>query len=457
MDRVLTCPDETFARDVLTLGLEVLRYLTYIFLGYSNRPRDYTKFPPMMDMAWRRTSPVSKALQYLSELMNGTAPRLRLLFAPRGYPSFVAWQRACPLQIRFCRRLFLMITCGLAKQHQHVNEHMPWVAFSIGDRRRPMSDRERLATWVKTRNSCCTPPGIVRDIVADGAATVAALLGFVWEMKLFMAAWELYMSLSIVERTHARNRANADGQMSWHNFASSYVNDTVRQLAEGRAETDKLHKAADKVETERLSDVAGPVVEEVAGLVVEEVGDEDPPADPPAAVDVVAAALEESSLIQMSPFHLFRREWLRQQRAMGRHIPNCATPSVWKEAADAFDELRVQHPQRHDSFTERSESSKRNAKEKRKQLKHKTLQDAPGALVPVGPNPPPSLESFTNTALALPPSARPADLNTCLDSTDASNLMKAAAENGGMLANVTDMAQCCEGSWFQFDPAPIYL
>ena len=70
---------------IIGLVIEPLRYLTKWFLRRGsmfrrlNRQRS-GKTPPICDLVWLEASPVTKVLQYYTELLNGKASRLRLLW-----------------------------------------------------------------------------------------------------------------------------------------------------------------------------------------------------------------------------------------------------------------------------------------------------------------------------------------------------------------------------------------
>ena len=111
--RVFACETETCCRQALTIVLEPVRVITYMFLGYSNRERDYTKFAPLQDLIWNRTSIIVAVQQYLAAILDGTAPRLRLLWHRRGFASFGAMQDADPAAIAHIRRLTIMVSTAL--------------------------------------------------------------------------------------------------------------------------------------------------------------------------------------------------------------------------------------------------------------------------------------------------------------------------------------------------------
>jgi hypothetical protein len=104
---------------------------------------------------------------------------------------------------------------------------LPWRIFGVGDRRRTFEDRSSLVENFLRMAICCIPPGLAHGL---HQMTREQLLTPGWQTILFFAAWELALSLSVVEKLHARNRRNADPQMSWHNFATAFVNKEVRGL-----------------------------------------------------------------------------------------------------------------------------------------------------------------------------------------------------------------------------------
>ena len=67
---------------------ESIRMITYFLMGVSNAPRDYSRFSPLLNLLWCRTSLITWVLQYLSDLLTGDNPRLRIIYAWQGYATF---------------------------------------------------------------------------------------------------------------------------------------------------------------------------------------------------------------------------------------------------------------------------------------------------------------------------------------------------------------------------------
>jgi hypothetical protein len=106
--------------------------------------------------------------------------------------------------------------------------------YGMGDLRRPMSERVSIARDVKDKPSCCIPFGAARTINEAEELTVEVLVSVVYVRIWYFLAWQYRMSLSMIKKLHARNRRNADPNMSWANFSAQFVNQEVVHLRDNR-------------------------------------------------------------------------------------------------------------------------------------------------------------------------------------------------------------------------------
>ena len=94
-------------RDILfVLTMEPLRFLTGWFLHYSSpltrQTRTCFKYPPLCTLVSHMHSPVIAVMEYLSAMLSGVLPRLRLLWG-RGFKSFSEWASARPKHLQALR------------------------------------------------------------------------------------------------------------------------------------------------------------------------------------------------------------------------------------------------------------------------------------------------------------------------------------------------------------------
>ena len=211
---VLRCRAEMFLTCAIGIVLEPLEFLTHYFMWASNRLRDFTSWPPLMDLVWACKWPLVAAQQYLSELLRGTAPRLRLRWQSSESSCFAEWAGAHPDEAMALRRLILM-AIGLAHwRHSCKLLSYPWRLVALGDERRPIAERLRLAEAFRQASPCCLPFGLARDLRAMPDMSAERLCSPAMRKVWLVLAWETLTSLSTIERLHARNRRCADPQHS---------------------------------------------------------------------------------------------------------------------------------------------------------------------------------------------------------------------------------------------------
>ena len=106
--------------------------------------------------------------------------------------------------------------------------------LGLGDRRRPREERMTLASRFKSKNDCCHPPGMPRELYLN--KSVADLMSARNQLIFFFVSWLIAISLCVIEKLHARNRRSADPLMPWHLFCALFVNKDIKELSDGRAE-----------------------------------------------------------------------------------------------------------------------------------------------------------------------------------------------------------------------------
>ena len=163
-----TDKDEVFSFTTLVIVLECVRYLSRLFMSYSNRARDYGTWPPLYDLLWDAMSPLTWARQFLSSMLTGTTSRLLLIYGRLDYRRFEDWLSNCPEQVWYLRRLILLTDSMLALRHKEKFMSPMLQLACVGDRRRKLDDRKQLVEDMKMSfpNSCCVPPGKAREWMA---------------------------------------------------------------------------------------------------------------------------------------------------------------------------------------------------------------------------------------------------------------------------------------------------
>jgi hypothetical protein len=222
--RVVHCFTERFIIICLAVVTEPLRFLTHHFMALSSRVRDYGKWPPLFDILWGPMSPLVRVHQHFSTLLSGTSPRIRLILAHVGCITMVEWSEKFPEQVAFFRRLIICASALVTLRHTEKFNMPPWSLFAVGDRRRRKTERIDIVIQFKALGECCLPPGLSQML---HRLSQAMLTSATYETIFFFAAWEMLLSISVIEKLHAQNRATKDPRMSWHSFVANFVNREV--------------------------------------------------------------------------------------------------------------------------------------------------------------------------------------------------------------------------------------
>ena len=76
--RIVSDHEEQFVFFVFCIIDEPIQIMTHWFMKYSNRTPNFKRPAPLLDLLWPRTSIIVWALQYLSQMLSGDCPRLRV-------------------------------------------------------------------------------------------------------------------------------------------------------------------------------------------------------------------------------------------------------------------------------------------------------------------------------------------------------------------------------------------
>ena len=219
-----------FARSLLAVILEPLRYLTYTFLRHGHAKPNYNTVPPIVDLVSKARSSVIWVLQYYSMLLAGEGSRLKLLYCRGGHGSLGSWPRQHPDQARLFRRSVLLAVAHVQRHHHDMYFAWPWRLFSLADPRVAESEHRSLVQEFKAVTPCCLPHGFGRELIKQSEEM---LLGSFWRTFLFLAGWVLRSSVAPVETLHSRSRRRADHMMGWTTFVANFVSEDCMQKIGG--------------------------------------------------------------------------------------------------------------------------------------------------------------------------------------------------------------------------------
>ena len=108
-----------YARGVLG---EVALFLILVHMDYSASSTKYEHGKPtgLMQMANDRRSPLYEGMCYLSFLLSGRSPRVRLIYGARGCPNVKTWWENHPADVDFLRRGAQMMLAALQRRQRDV-------------------------------------------------------------------------------------------------------------------------------------------------------------------------------------------------------------------------------------------------------------------------------------------------------------------------------------------------
>ena len=134
---------------ILSIGfLEPFTWLGKWFLRRGSnfrraRRQAQGKPAPLCDMVWLEGSAVVRILQYLSFLLSGKAPRLKLIWG-RSHSSFWHWARDQPAQLSLFRRVIVCAYTLLDSRLFKAFFNSIWLHAGLVDDRRSQADRDDL-------------------------------------------------------------------------------------------------------------------------------------------------------------------------------------------------------------------------------------------------------------------------------------------------------------------------
>ena len=83
LQTVLNDKVEMFLYVCVNVVQEGVRFCTYYFMDISNRPRDHTRYPALLDLIWPEESILWVVIQYYSSLLTGESPRLAIIYSSK--------------------------------------------------------------------------------------------------------------------------------------------------------------------------------------------------------------------------------------------------------------------------------------------------------------------------------------------------------------------------------------
>ena len=135
------------------------------------------------------------------------------------------WSNQFPHHVAFFRRLIICASSLVSLRHTEKFNMPPWTLSAVGDRRRPMAERLAIVAEFRALRECCLPPGLCQLL---HKLTQECFTSVTYQTISFFAAWEMLLSISVIEKLHARNRATKDPRMNWHSFCKKHVNREVQ-------------------------------------------------------------------------------------------------------------------------------------------------------------------------------------------------------------------------------------
>jgi len=208
----------------LAVILEPVRILTFVFITMSERQRDYSKYPPIYDLLWGRTSPIIATLQYYSTLLSGGTSRLRIIYSLAGCGSFEDWTEAYPEQVMFVRRLILSASGLIYLRHIKKLRHL--MPLALGDRRRPLVELECIAKNIHEKRACCIAVGYFRTFRQKH--DVESMLSPLVQIPMFFRAWEILGSIRVLERVHGSDTRAGNKDHVPVTFVTNHINRQFR-------------------------------------------------------------------------------------------------------------------------------------------------------------------------------------------------------------------------------------
>ena len=260
---------------MLVLICEALNVITRGILRQSSpslrvKMRQEGLPPPFCDYVNTDHSPVVLVLEYMAMLLDGSAPRLRLLYGRHG--SFAAWARAEPELNSALRRgvttacLWMFVRCVTTVMRP------PFTWCKLVDPRVPTEVKRSVLDYlldapVQSVDELFTER--MRNLVVQFDLDRSVFLDnrTPWYKLLYMYAWAIFGTVAQIEFLHGRNRSRSCKAMVWAHFVSKTINmETLRSLgqmvAAMRGRSSRPRRADNDVpeqpaRTRRPTDMAG--------------------------------------------------------------------------------------------------------------------------------------------------------------------------------------------------------
>jgi hypothetical protein len=176
----------------------------------------------LCDLLNPHSSPLIQVCQYLSFLLSGRAPRVKLLWG-RAYDSFDAWAIEEKEQLFIFRRTVECAACLVKQRHVQDIMKLPFALAGVVDDRRSEADRAMLAA------SCIDSAPEQRDewfmpAFLTMVPTAEKLLSAEIQRWIWQWGWSVSLTIAQLEFMHGRNRARAHECMAWPLFVAASYN-----------------------------------------------------------------------------------------------------------------------------------------------------------------------------------------------------------------------------------------
>lgn len=156
---VLNDDFQIFSMTVIMVILEPHEVVAHIFSMYSHVQPDHSKCSPVLDLLNPRFSVITHALQYFATLLDGSAPRLQLIWRRAGCTSFEDWHQLHPDQVQYTRRLILLLIGQY--QQRHVKQLRRFQIYSLADPRLPRCRKLEIAQIIKQKDLITCLVGVI--------------------------------------------------------------------------------------------------------------------------------------------------------------------------------------------------------------------------------------------------------------------------------------------------------
>ena len=205
---------------ILCLVFEPLRFITKWFFRHASvlqraRHRAAGRCAPLCDLVWPQRSVIVRVQTYLSFLLSGRAPRLKILYG-RTHRSYAEWARDCPSENEQFRRTVVAASSLVEMRHMRPAFSAPWPAAAAADHRRPLENRRAIVmSYLATPSECRDQ--LWSDVVLEWDISSSVDKFFEEPMQEFLTLWSWSVVLTVApcEWHNSRNRQRADMSETW--------------------------------------------------------------------------------------------------------------------------------------------------------------------------------------------------------------------------------------------------